>query len=58
MAGNALEIFQKSLVSSLISTTTKTIMMAVKLRNFHDMTPPKDANYLKMAPHKLPISGK
>ena len=31
---------------------------AVKPRNFHDMTPPKNANYLKMAPHKLPVSRK
>ena len=44
--------------SSLISTATKTVTMAVKLRNFHNMTPLKDANYLKMASHKLPISGK
>ena len=31
---------------------------AVKSRNFHDTTAPKGANYLKMAPHKLPVSGK
>ena len=37
---------------------SKTVTMAVKPRNFHDMTPPKDANYLKMPPHKLPISRK
>ena len=58
MAGNALKKFQKSRVSSLISTTTKTVTMAVKPRNFHNMTPPKDANYLKVTPHKLPISEK
>ena len=36
--------------SCLISTTTKTTMMVVKPRNFHDMTPPKDANYFKYGP--------
>ena len=52
MAGNALEIFQ------MISTTTKTVTMAVEPRNFHHITPPNDANYLKMASLKLPVSRK
>ena len=45
MAGNILEIF---VTPGLIST--KTVLMAVKLRNPNYVTPQKDANFVKMVP--------
>ena len=56
MARNAFEIFQMSL--RFDQYHNKDRYDGHETEKFPYMNPPKDANYLKMAPHKLPISGK
>ena len=56
MAGNALEIFEMLL--RFDQYHNKDRPGGCKTGKFPRHDPPKDANYLKMAPHKLPISGK
>ena len=58
MAGNALESFQMSLRFDQYHTRDRHDGREIEKFPRYDPPPPKDDNYLKMAPHKLPISEK